>query len=62
MTIERMSELILMLLVENKCLEHKDFYEYIDSNYSIIRFNNRYNELLDEFLNEYALSKAEKSE
>lgn len=57
-----MSELILMLLLEKKAFEHADFYEYLREYYDIDEFNDRYRELLDDFLNRYALTKTEKSD
>lgn len=57
-----MSELIIMLLLEKKAFEHPDFYEYLREYYDVDEFNDRYRELLDDFLNRYALTKAEKSE
>ena len=62
MTAEKMSEFISMLLIENKCYKDNDFYKFIKNNYNIKKFNNRYKELLDSFLNQYALNKTEKSD
>lgn len=57
-----MSEFITMLLIENKTISDKEFYSYMKENYNIKKFNNRYKELLDDFLKEYARNKTEKSE
>jgi hypothetical protein len=55
-------EFIVMLLIENNCFNNIKFSDYIKEHYNIDKFNNRYMELLDSFLNEYALNKTEKSE
>jgi len=55
-------EFIVMLLLENNCFNNISFADYIKDNYDLKKFNKRYKELLDDFLNEYALNKAEKSE
>ena len=55
-------EFIIMLLIENNCYNNIKFSDYIKKHYNIDRFNNKYMELLDNFLNEYALNKTEKSE
>ena len=55
-------EFIIMLLIENNCFNNIKFSDYIKKHYNIDKFNNRYMELLDNFLNEYALNKTEKSE
>ena len=62
MTNERRTEFTVMLLLERRCLENSDFYDYIKEHYNIKAFNSRYMELLDDFLNNYALNKTEKSE
>ena len=63
MSLEELLEFNTMLLVESKCLGHEDFYNYVDEHCDINnRFNVRYQELLDKFLNKYALNKTEKSE
>lgn len=54
-----------MLLIENRsyCSGDKEaFYEYLKEHYDIDKFNERYMELLDEFMKPYALNKTEKSE
>lgn len=55
-------ELIAMFMVEKKVRENDDFYEYFLQKANKKVFNNRYKELLDKFLNLYALNKTEKSE
>jgi len=62
-SIER-EEFIIMLLIENQCKSgiSNELYSYISDNYDISAFNDRYRELLDKFLNDYALNKTEKSE
>ena len=62
-SIER-EEFIIMLLIENQCKSgiSNELYSYISDNYDISAFNNRYRELLDKFLSNYALNKTEKSE
>ena len=55
-------EFIIMLLIENNCFNNIKFSDYIKEHYDVDKFNNIYMELLDSFLNEYALNKTEKSE
>ena len=58
-------EFIIMLLIENRsyCSDDKiTFYEHLKKHYDIDKFNERYMELLDEFMKPYALNKTEKSE
>ena len=55
-------EFIIMLLLENLAHRDKDFLNYLYDNYDAKAFNNRYRELLDKFLEPYALNKTEKSE
>ena len=58
-------EFIIMLLIENRSYCSKDegiFYEYLKEHYDIDKFNERYMELLDEFMKPYALNNTEKSE
>lgn len=57
-----MEEFILMLLIEKKCQENTSFYDYFISHANKEKFNARYKELLDNFLNKYALNNTEKSE
>jgi len=59
---ERMSEFIIMLLLERLSIDDRDFDDYFKSNFNLDKFNKRYRILLDEFLNPYALNKTEKSE
>ena len=57
-------EFITMLLIENRAMLSggNDLRNYIDKKCGIETFNKRYNELLDNFLSQYALNKTEKSE
>lgn len=55
-------EFIIMLLLENNCFNNIRFSDYLKDNYNTKKFNERYKELLDNFLNKYALDKTEKSE
>ena len=55
-------EFIIILLIGNNCFNNIEFSDYIKEHYNIDKFNNRYMELLDKFLNEYALNNTEKSE
>ena len=62
MTQEKMSEFIIMLLIEEACSRNEEYLEYVREHYNIKEFNTRYRILLDTFLNRYALNKPEKSE
>ena len=58
-------EFIIMLLIENRSLLPNDdeiFFNYLKEHYDLDKFNERYMELLDEFMKPYALNKTEKSE
>ena len=55
-------EFIIMLLLENLAHRDKDFLNYMYDRYEAKTFNDRYKELLDKFLEPYALNKTEKSE
>lgn len=55
-------EFIVLLLLENNCFNNLQFSDYISKYYDSKKINKRYKELLDDFLNEYALNKTEKSE
>lgn len=58
-------EFIIMLLIENRSYYSKDegiFYDYLKEHYDLNKFNERYMELLDDFMKPYALNKTEKSE
>ena len=61
---EKMLEFIVMLLIENRCIidDNGIFIDFVEKNHNIEAFNNRYKELLDEFLKPYALNKTEKSD
>ena len=55
-------EFIILLLLENNCFNDMQFSEYVRDNYDTKKINVRYRELLDDFLNEYALNKTERSD
>ena len=55
-------EFIIMLLIENNCYNNIKFSDYMKKYYDTKKFNSRYKELLDDFLNDYALNNTEKSE
>lgn len=55
-------EFIILLLLENNCFNNIRFADYIEDKYDSNKINKRYRELLDDFLNEYALNKTEKSD
>ena len=59
---ERMSEFVIMLLLERLAIDNRDFEDFFKNNYNLNRFNERYRILLDEFLTPYALNKTEKSD
>lgn len=59
---ERIQELTVLLLIENKCNKDKEFNNYLLEKYDTDKVNLRYKELLDDFLNDYALNKTEKSD
>jgi len=59
---ERMCEFSIMLHLEQLAKTNKEFADYLDEYYDVDRFNARYIELLDDFLNPYALNKTEKSD
>ena len=48
---EKMSEFVIMLLLERLSMDNRDFNDYLKSNFN-----------LDKFLKDYALNKSEKSE
>lgn len=54
-------EFIILLLLENNCFNNLQFSDYLEKNYDSKKINKRYKELLDEFLEPYALNKIEKS-
>lgn len=47
-------ELIILLLLEEKFHDVKEYHELLKK-YDCNKMNDRFNELLDDFLNEYAL-------
>ena len=58
-------EFIIMLLIENRSYysdDERTFYNFLKDNYDLNKFNERYMELLDEFMKPYALNNTEKSE
>ena len=65
MIVEEMQELIILLLLENRSLQDNkgpEFSQYLERKCNLNILNRRYKELLDKFINNYALNKAEKSE
>ena len=62
MTTQEYLEFITMLLVERASQKMEKFEAYMDKRCEVESFNSRYKELLDKFLNNYALNKTEKSE
>ena len=55
-------ELIILLLLETKFHDREEYHEMFKKEYNCDKINDRFNELLDKFLNEYALNNTEKSE
>ena len=58
-------EFIIMLLIENRSFltdDNGNFFNYLKEHYDLNKFNERYMELLDDFMKSYALNKTEKSE
>ena len=58
-------EFIIMLLIENRSFladDNGNFFNYLKERYDLNKFNERYMELLDDFMKSYALNKTEKSE
>lgn len=55
-------EFIIMLLIERLSYKDDNFNDYFHNNYDVNKFNERYRELLDKFLDPYALNKTEKSD
>ena len=55
-------ELIILLLLETRFHDREDYHEMFKKEYNCNKINERFNELLDKFLNEYALNNTEKSE
>lgn len=60
-------EFVILLLIENRSLrgyslKEDKFNEYIDRYSNVNKINKRYKQLLDKFLNNYALNKTEKSD
>ena len=65
MVVEEMQELIILLLLENRSLQNnkgQEFSQYLERKCNLNILNRRYKELLDKFIDNYALNKAEKSE
>ena len=54
-------ELITLLLIENNCCDNIELDDYIRKHYDVDKINERDKELLDEFLNKYALNNTGKS-
>jgi len=62
MTTSKMLELLLLCKVLKDYDKDDVYREFIKENYDSYKIQSRYTELGKEFLNEYALNKAEKSE
>ena len=62
MSTNKMLELILLQEVFYSFNNDIEYNEFLSRNYNIEEMNSRYLELGEEFLNEYALNKTEKSE
>ena len=62
MIIEKLLELIVLKDVLRDYAKDKKYADFLDEEYDVQKMENRFLELGKEFLNEYALNKAEKSE
>ena len=62
MIIEKLLELIVLKDVLRDYAKDKEYADFLDEEYDVQKMENRFLELGKEFLNEYALNKAEKSE
>ena len=62
MTIEKLLELIVLKDVLRDYAKDKEYADFLDKEYDVQKMEDRFLELGKEFLNEYALNKAEKSE
>ena len=59
---KELKELIILLLLETKFHDIEEYHELLKREYDCNKMNNRFNKLLDKFLNKYALNNTEKSE
>ncbi len=62
MTIEKLVELILLQEIFHSFNNNIEYNEFLSKNYDIEKINDRYLELGKEYLQQYALNKAEKSD
>lgn len=59
---KKMNELQILSNLDAKCQTDLSFRNYLRDYYNVNKMTDRYIQLLDEFLSDYALDKTEKSE
>ena len=62
MIVEKLLELIVLKDLLRDYTKDKEYADFLDKEYNVQKMENRFLELGEEFLNEYALNKTEKSE
>lgn len=62
MIVEKMLELIILDRIFKQYRKDTLYSGYLDENYDMLKLRDRYEELGNEFLNDYALHKTEKSD
>ena len=62
MIVEKLLELIILKDLLRDYIKDKEYADFLDKEYNVQKMQNRFLELGEEFLNEYALNKTEKSE
>lgn len=62
MIVEKLLELIVLKDLLRDYIKDKEYADFLDKEYDVQKMQNRFLELGEEFLNEYALNKTEKSE
>ena len=62
MIVEKLLELIVLKDLLRDYIKDKEYADFLDKEYNVQKMQNRFLELGEEFLNEYALNKTEKSE
>ena len=62
MIIEKMVELLILKDIVNSYYDDRTYQVFIDNVYNFSKIKNRYLELGQEFLNDYALDNTEKSD
>lgn len=62
MIVEKLLELIILKDVFRDYAKDEEYADFLDKKYNIQKMENRFLELGEEFLNDYALNKTEKSE